>query len=55
MVKVVNMRFLLAGSIALYGLYFVLIARQAEMTKYKVGISKKFESFSSHFQEEPVK
>ncbi len=36
MVRIVNMRFLLSGSIAIYALYFFMIARKAETTKYKV-------------------
>ena len=39
MVKVVNMRFLLGGSIAMYGLYFMFMGRKTEMTKYQVNYS----------------
>ena len=39
MVKVVNMRFLLGGSIAMYGLYFLFMGRKTEMTKYQVTYS----------------
>jgi hypothetical protein len=35
-VRFVNMRWLLGGSLALYGLYFIAFARQSEFTKYKV-------------------
>jgi hypothetical protein len=30
------MRFLLGGSIAMYGLYFLFMGRKTEMTKYQV-------------------
>ena len=46
------MRFLLGGSIALYGLYFLFIARQAEMTRYKVFCLSSHSLYSSHYQEE---
>lgn len=36
MVRFVNMRWLLGGSMAIYGFYFILIARQSNATKYKV-------------------
>jgi hypothetical protein len=37
MVRLVNFKWLLGGSVAIYGIYFMMIARDSQAAKYTVG------------------